>query len=117
MKNIMEYKDYYGSVNYDPDEPIFYGKVEFIKALISYEAEDAIGIKKAFEEAVDDYLELCAERKVEPEVPFKGSFNVRTGQELHREAVLAAKLVNKTLNKFICDIVKKACKGIIKARG
>ena len=42
----------------------------------------------AFEEAVDDYLELCKEEGKEPEKPFKASFNVRTGTDLHRKAAL-----------------------------
>jgi len=36
---------------------------------------------------VDDYLELCEEKGNEPERPFKGPFDVRTGSDLHRRAV------------------------------
>ena len=37
---------------------IFYGKLEFINALISYEVIYAHGIKQAFQDAIDDYLKL-----------------------------------------------------------
>lgn len=60
MKNLIQYKGYYGSVHYDPDEPIFYGKLEFINALVSYESQDVIGIQRAFHDAVDDYLAMCS---------------------------------------------------------
>lgn len=66
----MEYKGYYSSVHYDPNGPIFYGKLEFIKALVFYEGTTALNIKKAFYEAVDDYLLLCEKKKIEPEKPF-----------------------------------------------
>ena len=56
-------KDYYGSVHLDDEDLIFHGKVEFIRALISYEATDAKGLRKAFEEAVDDYLDMCVKQK------------------------------------------------------
>ena len=36
------------------------------------------------------YLEFCAETGKQPEKPFKGSFNVRIGADLHRKATLAA---------------------------
>ncbi len=44
---------------------------------MTYEGQDAKGIKAAFQEAVDDYLELCKAEGRKPDVPLKGSFNVR----------------------------------------
>ena len=35
MKNMMEYQGYFGSVNYDDQAQIFYGKVDYISSLIS----------------------------------------------------------------------------------
>jgi len=109
MKNLMEYKGYYGSVDYEPDEPIFYGKLEYIKALVSYEAEDAAGIQKFFHEAVDDYLALCKKKKITPEKPFKGSFNIRTGHNLHRDLALTALKEEVSINKFVCQVLQQAC--------
>jgi len=60
MKDFMQYKDYYGSVYFDHEDLIFHGKIEFIRALISYEATDINGLRQAFEEAVEDYLHLKA---------------------------------------------------------
>lgn len=64
MSENMHYKDYYGSVHFDENEQIFYGKIESIRASVSYESETEEGLKKAFEEAVDDYLELLREKAV-----------------------------------------------------
>ncbi len=91
MKNMMKYKGYYGSVEFDVDDLLFYGKLEFISSLISYEGETAKQIDSAFKEAVDDYLLICKERGMEPEKPFKGSLNVRIGSERHEKAALVAK--------------------------
>jgi predicted HicB family RNase H-like nuclease len=110
MKDMMRYKDYYGSVHFDSDEPIFYGQVEFIKAVISYEAKDAVGIKKAFQDAVDDYFLMCQEQDLEPEKPFKGTFNVRTGHKLHEEIALAAEREDISINRFVCNVLLNACK-------
>lgn len=107
MRDMLKYKGYYGSVHYDADEPIFYGKLEFIKALVSYEAKDAVGIKKVFQEAVDDYLELCKQEKIEPEQPFKGSLNVRLGHELHEKIAILALRQKMSINKFICTVLEQ----------
>ncbi len=102
MKNMMRYKGYYGSVNFDADDLIFYGKLEFINALISYEGETAKEIDAAFKGAVNDYLDTCSVREVEPERPFKGSLNIRIGRELHEKAALIAKEIGcSSLNEFI----------------
>ena len=55
MKDMMKYKNYYGSVHYSDEDKLFYGKVEFIRALVSYEGTDVTSLRKSFEEAVDDY--------------------------------------------------------------
>lgn len=58
-------------------------------------------LETAFKEAVDDYLETCHELGREPEKPFKGTFNVRTGQDLHRRASIYASAHDKTLNQVV----------------
>ena len=30
MKDMMAYKEYYGSVHYDDEDQVFHGKIEFI---------------------------------------------------------------------------------------
>ncbi|MGO9020351.1 MAG: type II toxin-antitoxin system HicB family antitoxin [Syntrophobacteraceae bacterium] len=107
MKNMMHYKGYYGSVNYSDEDRLFYGKVEFIRALISYEGTDVKSLRQAFEEAVDDYLETCKEKGIVVEKPFKGSFNVRVRADLHRRIALAAAQKGLTLNKYIADVLEK----------
>jgi predicted HicB family RNase H-like nuclease len=59
MSAMLEYKGYLGSVEYSNEDEVLHGRLEFIRDLVSYEGKDEKGIKKAFQEAVDDYLELC----------------------------------------------------------
>ncbi len=107
MKDMMSYKGYYGSVHYSDEDRVFHGKIEFIRSLISYEGRDVKSLRKAFEDAVDDYLELCAEEGKKPEKPFKGSFNVRTGSDLHRKAALFAKAKGTNLNNVVAEALEK----------
>jgi len=107
MKDMMTYKGYHGSVHYNDEDRIFHGKIEFIRSLVSYEGTDVKSLRMGFEEAVNDYLELCEEENREPEKPFKGSFNVRTGPDLHRKAVLFAKSKGTNLNSIIADALEK----------
>jgi predicted HicB family RNase H-like nuclease len=103
MKDLIKYKGYLGSIHFDDEGLFFYGKVEFIRALVTYEATDAPGLRKAFEESVDEYLSLCEKQNIEPEKPFKGSLNVRLGPDLHRRVALAAIQNHSTINNFITE--------------
>lgn len=66
MSSVMKYKDYIGSVEFSEEDQLFYGKVLGIHSLISYEGESAKELIQDFHEAVDDYLELCVEKRIEP---------------------------------------------------
>ncbi len=101
MNNTMKYKDYVGSVEFSEEDGIFFGKVMGIKALISYEGEDAGSLLSSFHQAVDEYLELCEASGREPERAYKGSFNVRVGQELHRKIAMYAVAKEVSLNGLV----------------
>lgn len=108
MKDMMHYKGYYGSVHFDAESLVFYGQVEFVRALISYESTNAKGLVKSFKEAVDDYLELCESQNIKPEMPFKGTLNIRLGTSLHRRVAIAAAQRHVSINKFINDTLSIA---------
>lgn len=107
MSDMLSYKGYLGSVRFSEVDRVFHGKVEFVRSLINYEGTDVDGLETAFRDAVDDYLELCCEQGKEPELPFKGTFNVRTGTDLHRQAALYAKQHGLNLNNVMIDALKQ----------
>ncbi len=104
---MIHYKEYYGSVHYSDDDQIFFGKIEYIRSLVNYEGTTVENLRQAFTEAVDDYLELCQHEGIEPDQSFRGSFNVRTGCDLHRKAVLYAKEKGLNLNKVVTDALNQ----------
>ncbi|HRO06872.1 MAG TPA: type II toxin-antitoxin system HicB family antitoxin [Ferruginibacter sp.] len=101
MNDILQYKGYYADIHFSADDEIFFGKLIGINDLVNFEADSVKGLKKAFKEAVDDYLETCKELKKEPNKTYKGSFNVRIPSELHKQAAIFAALKKITLNDFV----------------
>lgn len=104
--DLLEYKGYYGSVQYSKEDECLFGKIEFIDDLVLYEAENTADLKRAFQEAVDDYLERCKKAGQQPNETWKGSLNVRIGAELHKKSALLAKKNGQSLNDFIKDAVQ-----------
>ena len=106
MSNIMQYKGYVGSVEFSENDSLFYGKVQGIRSLISYEGTNAIELVTDFHNAVDDYLAICESEGTRPEVAYKGSLNVRfKNRDIHRQAAIYAFNHNQSLNSFIEDAV------------
>ena len=109
MKDVIKYKEYIGSVHYSAEDDVFYGKLEGIDDLISFEGDSVIELKHAFKEAVDDYQAICKETGKPVYKAFKGSFNVRVRPELHRRAALKSTELGISLNQ----LVEKAISGIL----
>jgi predicted HicB family RNase H-like nuclease len=108
MKDMLSHKGYHGSIHYNLDDRVFYGKIEFIRALVSYEGTDADSLETAFVDAVENYLTMCAEQGQTPEKPFKGLFNVRIAPELHEKVAIAASQHGMTLNRFVAEALNQA---------
>jgi len=105
--NCLNYKGYVGSVEFSEVDEVFHGKVLGIRSLISFEGDSVKSIIEDFHEAVDEYLEFCADNNIEPEKPFKGSFNVRIGSELHRQAALFALAQGLSLNTIVTNAMQQ----------
>ncbi|EKT4102127.1 type II toxin-antitoxin system HicB family antitoxin [Stenotrophomonas maltophilia] len=84
------------------------GKILFIDDLVTYESklsDGAEGLEAAFREAVDDYVETCAELGREPQKSLSGTFNVRITPELHKAARLRAVEDDATLNEVVAAAI------------
>ena len=104
MNNQLKHKGYIGSIEASLEDNCLFGKILFIKALISYEGKTVADLDAAFQAAVDDYHVTCQNLGQTPEKPCKGSFNVRVGHDLHLAAALAATRKKVTLN----DLTRQA---------
>ncbi|MFT3948580.1 MAG: type II toxin-antitoxin system HicB family antitoxin [Agriterribacter sp.] len=108
MNDILKYKDYLASVHFSMEDEIFYGKVLGIDDLINFEGSSIKELKKAFHEAVDDYISTCKSLGKKPNKTYKGTFNVRIPSELHREAAAFAAVNSLSLNDFVKSAINFA---------
>lgn len=104
MGSLLQHRGYFGSIEASPEDNCLFGKLLFIKALITYEGQTVAELGQAFRESVDDYLVTCQSLAHTPETPCKGSFNVRVGHDLHLAASVAASKLQISLN----DLTKQA---------
>ena len=107
MTDRLKYKEFIGSVHFSAEDEVFYGKIEGVNDLVTFEGTTVSKLKSAFKEAVIDYVEICKEAGKEVFKSFKGSFNIRVNPELHSKASELALLEGKTLNQFVKEAIEQ----------
>ena len=56
---MMTYKGYTARIEYSDADASFVGHIAGISAIVGFHGETIIELRRAFREAVDDYLQTC----------------------------------------------------------
>jgi len=104
----MSYKGYAARVEYDAADEIFVGRIAGINDVVGFHADSVEGLKSAFREAIEDYVETCRKSGKKPEKPFSGRVMFRIPPEVHARAALAAQLSGKSLNQWAEEALREA---------
>lgn len=108
MKNMLEYKNYHAKIVFSEEDMLFIGEVFGIQDSLNFHGTTIPELVENFHQSIDNYLEMCEEFGKKPDKEFKGSFNVRIDQELHREAAFAANRSGMTLNQYVEKAIRSA---------
>lgn len=57
MKNILSYKGFIGSVNFSTDNRVYFGKIEGINDLVTFEGTTADELEEAFKYMVEKHIQ------------------------------------------------------------
>ena len=107
MKDVLRYKDFIGSVHFSAEDACFFGKLEGIDDLATFEGRDVAGLARSFREAVDDYIGLCRQTGKPLFRSYAGTFNIRMPAELHQKAARKSALLGISLNQLVQRAVEK----------
>lgn len=107
MKNIMQYKGFVGSVHFSAEDRVFYGKVEGIEDLITFEGSSVDDLESGFHYMVEEHINDCMKEKKALKRSYKGNLNIRLSPELHKQAAQIAMFKGLSLNQYINEALKK----------
>ncbi len=65
MIRILKYNGFYTNVNYEKESKTYWGKIESIKDVITFEADTIEKLQEEFKNTVDEYLNECKDLKKE----------------------------------------------------
>lgn len=106
--NTMTFKGYTARVEIDDRNNILVGHLLGVRDVVGFHADDVTGLRAAFEEAVNDYLETCAKIGKSAEKPASGKLMLRVAPEIHSAALIAAKTSGQSLNQWAANALEQA---------
>lgn len=106
--NVLSHKGYFARVDFDADDELFVGRIAGINDVVGFHSDSAGGLKTAFREAIEDYLETCRAEGRAPDKPYSGKVMFRVPPELHARAALAAQITGKSLNQWAEEALRAA---------
>jgi len=104
----LHHKGYSGSVEYSEEDKCLCGKILGLKnSLILYEGNSLDELKADFEEGVENYLDRCTRKGVEPEKPYNGMLNICISSDTHIKIAMYAEYHRTSIDALICDLIEK----------
>ena len=100
MTNVMHYKGYTASMNFDTDDQIIVGRVLNVDDVIAFHGESVAEFQLTFYAAIDAYLAASEVLGSPPERPASGKVMLRIAPEVHAAALKAAARNGTSLNKW-----------------
>jgi predicted HicB family RNase H-like nuclease len=110
MKNILDIEGRKAVVSFDPDIGLLRGEFLGLSGGADFYASDVEGLLKEGKTSLKVYLEMCAEKGIEPYRQFSGRFNVRLAPDVHAAAAIAAAAEDKSLNEWVAEKIREAAR-------
>lgn len=103
--NTMSYKGYAAKIEYSDEDDCFIGHMAGINDIVGFHANFVAELHIAFEEAVNDYLQMCKQTGRAAQKPCSGNIMLRVPPEIHARAAMMAEAHGKSLNSWVTELL------------
>ena len=69
----MIYKGYTARIEYSTEDGCLIGEIAGIRDIVGFHGDSVAELQAAFEEAVEDYFEMCEKSRRPPQKPYSGN--------------------------------------------
>lgn len=104
--NIMEYDGFKARIEYDPELDQFRGEILGLNGVADFYGRNTRELRSEFRKSLALFLEVCAEKGVEPRRAYSGKFNLRVSEELHERIADRAAAEGVSLNSWVVGILR-----------
>lgn len=106
--NIMTVDGYKAKIEYDPELDQFRGEIIGLNGGADFYGTNPEELRQEFQNSLDIFLEVCAEKGINPTKEYSGRFNLRVPPELHRDIATITASKNKSINQWITEVLQRA---------
>jgi predicted HicB family RNase H-like nuclease len=96
--NVMTVDGYHATIEFDSDLDMFRGEILGLNGGADFYGKNPKELRAQFKRSLDVFLEVCAEKRIEPRRHFSGKFNLRISPQLHEKLAIAAQARGKSIN-------------------
>lgn len=96
--SIMTVDGYQAKIEYDPELDQFRGEILGLSGGADFYGKNPRELRSEFKKSLRVFLEVCAEKGIEPRRSFSGKFNLRISPELHERLAIVAQAEGKSIN-------------------
>jgi predicted HicB family RNase H-like nuclease len=66
-----------------------------------------------FEAGINNYLDRCQRKGIQPDKPYSGSLNIRIPSDIHNQIAMIAEKNGKSINAYICESLERRLESAI----
>lgn len=96
--NVMTVDGYNAKIEYDPDTDLFRGEILGLNGGADFYGKSPRELRAEFKKSLAVFLEVCAEKGLEPRRSYSGKFNLRIPVDLHERLSIVAQAEGKSIN-------------------
>lgn len=104
----MRHRGSAARIEYSDEDRCFVGRVAGIRDIVTFHGDSVEEVRRAFEEALDFYLDSCAERGERPNRVYSGKLMLRVPPEVHDAVATAAQTSGKSINQWATEALERA---------
>ena len=111
----LEYKGYFGSIEYSKDDNCLFGKVLGLckDICITYEGATAEELYNDFKAGIEHYLDFCQRKGIKPKKSYNGVLNIRIPSATHSQIAIYAENHGISINSFIRDSIERRLEAVL----
>jgi predicted HicB family RNase H-like nuclease len=106
--NVMTVNEYHAKIEYDEELDIFRGEILGISGGADFYGKNTQELRDEFKKSLQVFLDVCAEKGIEPRHHFSGKFNLRIPPELHERLAIAAQAQGKSINTLAQEALQES---------
>ena len=105
----LEYKGYFGSIEYSKEDNCLFGKVLGLnkETCITYEGVTVDELYNDFVAGVEHYFDYCQRKGIKPQKSYNGVLNIRIPIEIHSRIAMFAENHGTSINSFVRDSIER----------